>query len=251
MQLISITVRIQDFSAFNYPFSEQPVITGRTSTGFYIPTPTSIRSYLDYPEANVLKEMMLPYPFRVKEPVSQRLERLDSNSSFMAMNLQQPLQQRQRASNQSSNQKLISQHHPIKPSKRHSLALGQVDQILRKNSMIKTDTLLKPQKPAHKSEQYRHSRAGSIMSDRTQDIITWMPDQDTEWQDWMQENDTNAPPSKMPLMSTISSETDMPLRLHTPWNNEPDGGVSRTGINTDNQLHPLDNTKDRQRQDRL
>ncbi|CAO0796627.1 unnamed protein product [Mucor circinelloides] len=125
---------IQDFSAFNYPFSEQPVITGRTSTGFYIPTPTSIRSYLDYPEANVLKEMMLPYPFRVKEPVSQRLERLDSNSSFMAMNLQQPLQQRQRASNQSSNQKLISQHHPIKPSKRHSLALGQVDQILRKTA---------------------------------------------------------------------------------------------------------------------
>lgn len=227
------------------------MITGRTSTGFYIPTPTSIRNYLDYPGANVLKEMMLPYPFRVKEPVSQRLERLDSNSSFMAMNLQQPLQQRQRASNQSSNQKLISQHRPIKPSKRHSLALGQVDQILRKNSMIKTDTLLKPQKPAHKSEKYRHSRAGSIMSDRTQDIITWMPDQDTEWQDWMQENDMNAPPSKMPLMSTISSETDMPLRLHTPWNNEYDGGVSRTGINMDNQLHPLDNTKNRQRQDRV
>ncbi|GAN10005.1 hypothetical protein MAM1_0311d09539 [Mucor ambiguus] len=234
--------RCQDFSAFTYPFSEQPVITGRTLTGFYIPTPTSIRNYLDYPDASVLKDMILPYPFRVKEPVSQRLERLDSNSSFMAMNLQQPSQKQQQQQPQQrrekNNQSSISHHQPIKPSKRHSLALGQVDRIARKNSMIKTNTLLKLQEATPKSKQHRHSRAASIMSDRTQDIMTWMPDQNIEWQDWTQEKDTLD-------KTTPSGETSMPLRLHIPWSHGSNSGVGHTGIYADNQLHPLDHTKNR------
>ncbi|KAL9539381.1 hypothetical protein MBANPS3_010288 [Mucor bainieri] len=231
--------RCQDFSAFTYPFSEQPVITGRTLTGFYIPTPTSIRNYLDYPDASVLRDMLLPYPFRVKEPVSQRLERLESSSSFMAMNLQQPPQQKKQQRQKKSNQSSVSHHQPIKPSKRHSLALGQVDRIVRKNSMIKTDTLLKPQETAPRSKQHRHSRTASIMSDRTQDIITWMPDQNTEWQDWRQENDAYG-------KTTPSSETNVPLRLHIPWSNEPNSGVGHTGVYADSQLHPLDHAKNRQ-----
>ncbi|OAC97573.1 hypothetical protein MUCCIDRAFT_116350 [Mucor lusitanicus CBS 277.49] len=211
------------FSAFTYPFAEQPVITGKTLTGFYIATPTSIRNYLDYPDASVLKDMILPYPFRVKEPVSQRLERLDSDSSFMAMNLQQQQQQLKKSS--------AIQDPPIQPSKRHSLALGQVDRIVRKNSMIKTDTLLKPQTSAPKSKQHRHSRTASIMSDRTQDIITWMPDQNTEWQDWTQQQQESETAS--------SSETGMPLCLNIPWSNTES---VHTGVYADSQLHPLDHT---------
>ncbi|KAK4513286.1 uncharacterized protein ATC70_011854 [Mucor velutinosus] len=227
--------KCQDFSAFTYPFSEQPVITGKTITGFYIPTPTSIRNYLDYPDASVLKDMILPYPFRVKEPVSQRLERLDSSSPFMAMNSQQPPQRQWRKKSNESSTAL--QQHPIKPSKRHSLALGQVDRIVRKNSMRKTDTLLKPQEPAPKSKQRGHTRTASVNSDLTQDIITWMPDQNT---DWAQETDAHAP------LNSIPSDANMPLRLHIPWHNELSRGVGHTGAYTDNPLHPLDHTENRQ-----
>lgn len=168
--------------------------------------------------------------------MSQRLERLDSSSSFTAMNLQQlsHQQQRRKKSKQSST---ALQHHPIKPSKRHSLALGQVDQIVRKNSMIKTNTLLKPQESGTRSKQHRLSRATSIMSDRTQDIITWMPDQNTEWQDWMQETDTPAPP--------ISTDASMPPRLHIPWKHESNSSIVHAGAYADNQLHPLDHTNNR------
>lgn len=225
-------IRFPDFSAFTYPFSEQPVITGRTSTGLYIPTPTSIRNYLEYPDANVLKEMMLPYPFRVKEPVSQRLDRLDGNSSFMTMNLQQPShQRRQKKSNTSNSQKSPSECQPLKPSKRHSLALGQVDQILRKNSVIKTNTLLRPEEQMYKNNNHGEAKAASIISDRTQDIITWMPDQSTEWQDWMQDTEAGISPKQTPPTSSVFSDTQIPPRLHIPW------------TNSENQLHPLDNLR--------
>jgi hypothetical protein len=227
-----LVIRFPDFSAFTYPFSEQPIIAGRTSTGFYIPTPTSIRNYLEYPDVNILNEMVLPYPFRVKEPVAQRLDRLDSKSSFMVMNLQQlSNQQRRKKSNQSNSQKTSSQYQPIKLFKRHSLALGQVDQILKKNKMVKINTLLRSEEQMYKNNNRRESRAASIISDRTQDIITWIPDQNTEWQDWMQDTEAGISPKQAPSISSTLSDTGIPLRLHIPRNN------------SENQLHPLDNLR--------
>lgn len=224
----NLVIRFPDFSAFTYPFSEQPIIVGRTSTGFYISTPTSIRNYLEYPDANILKEMVLPYPFRVKEPVAQRLDRLDNNSSFKAINLQQPSnQQRRKKSNQYDSQKSSSQYPPIKSSKRHSLALGQIDRILRKNSAVKINTLLWPEEQMYKNNNHGESRTASIISDRTQDIITWMPNQNTEWQD----TEAGISHKQTPSISSTFNDAKIPPRLHIPWNN------------SENQLHPLDNLK--------
>ncbi|KAI8642163.1 hypothetical protein BD408DRAFT_443680 [Parasitella parasitica] len=233
----SLLDRYQDFSAFTYPFSEQPVITGTASTGFYIPTPTSIRNFLDYPNTDILERMALPYPFRVKEPVSQRLDRSARSSSFMSMNSQQSsFQQQQRKKTiRDSNQKPTSYYQSIRPSKRHSLALGQVDQILRKNSVIKTNTLIKPEEPIYKRKHQVNSR-DSLSSDRTQNIIAWMPDVNSQWQ----ENNSNNSSKKKYSMSSKLGDTNLSPKIRLARNSEHDNNCS---FYTENQLHPLDNMK--------
>lgn len=155
---------MQDYSAFTSPFKEKPAVIIGRNMDYYIPPPTSIRNYLDYPEATILKSMKLPYPFREKEPVSQRLGRTKS----------------------------ISRRHkePIKPSKQHNLALGQVDQILKENPI---GTLLEPIRHDRSKlldENYNHPNLWSRKrSDQNaQDVMTWMPGQATVWNNWMNDD---------------------------------------------------------------
>jgi hypothetical protein len=201
---------MRDFSAFTCPFAEPPIILGRNSSGFYIPTPTAIRNYLPYPDASVLKEMTLPYPFRVKEPVSQRLERLDSDSSFMNI-VKSRHHSRSRRKKGSNDSEYIQQPN-IK--KRHSLDLGQVDQLLKQDVLLNHRNL-KPK------------RSASVISDRTvEEIMSWVPDKNTVWQDEWKEEKTLSPPA--------SNKKD-PNRIPPPlWRLE----VNQNS--PDKQLHPLD-----------
>lgn len=159
--------------------------------------------------------MALPYPFRVKEPVSQRMDRLINNNSFMAMSLQQSEEQqrRQSKSKQLSNQNYpLHYFQPIKPSKRHSLALGQIDRISRLDSAVKTNTLLKSEEQVYKNKQLNGSKTASVMSDRMRNILTWMPDQNIEWQDWMHESNSSTSSKK----TASASCSHASLRLDKP-----------------------------------
>ncbi|KAI9472108.1 MAG: hypothetical protein EXX96DRAFT_582932 [Benjaminiella poitrasii] len=149
----SIPHSLRDFSAFTFPFTERPTVSSHhTKSGhyYYIPTPTAIRNYLDYPLD--LADLQLPYPFRVKEPVSERLERIETQHGSSQRRSKQPM--------------TASRH-----AKRHSLALGQVDQLRKK------------------SDKVRESASTSRVD---HDIMSWMPDQRTIWQDWMSIDDVSS-----------------------------------------------------------
>jgi hypothetical protein len=156
---------------------DRPILVGKHS-GFYLSSPTSIRNYLDYPEESVLKSMPLPYPFRVKQPVSQRMDRLGSSSSFdMLSNTSQQVEKNKRSnsvSRKSSSKGSQQSQQRIRPLRRHSLALGQVDPIINGNSAVVTNTLLKPApnnqlsvKDAYPGRTSRESVAQAILSEQT------------------------------------------------------------------------------------
>ncbi|KAI7900905.1 uncharacterized protein BX663DRAFT_515675 [Cokeromyces recurvatus] len=164
----SIHHSIRDFSAFTFPFTERPtVISHHKKSGYhyYIATPTPIRNYLDYPDAQVLENLQLPYPFRVREPVSQRLERIDIHQDYIPYRTH---------------------------TKRHSLALGEVAQLRKESGPMKNT---------------------ASVTRTEQEIMSWMPDQRTIWQDWANNNEET------------SSHHNEEL------------------VFTDDQLHPLDNIK--------
>lgn len=98
---ISTFYSAQDFSAFTYPSTEQPRAVGKR-LDYYIPPPTSIRNYLDYPDPSILESMDLPYPFRIKQPISQRMDRLDSNDGLYDKLLNTPSRQRETARKRSN-----------------------------------------------------------------------------------------------------------------------------------------------------
>lgn len=156
------------------PFTEKPSVFGRYPN-FYIPAPTNIRHYLEYPEAEVLRSMKLPYPFRIKNSTSprkiERLEDLDiANTSL----------------DTTSNTNYINREEPsylslpTEYSKRQSLDLSQVSKRLTK------------ERPKVLNEDQRgnthHSRNGASKSKRAlamsnqtkQDILTWLPKQETD-----------------------------------------------------------------------
>lgn len=222
-----LCIRMRDFSAFTCPFTESPIIVGRASSGFYIPTPTAIRNYLPYPDVGILKQMKLPYPFRVKEPVFQRLERLESDSSFKNIvnsqhsNSQRPRRKKSSRASEYSRSSFIQSNQPIITTKRHSLDLGQVDHLLRQEDT----SLLIPIKANHPV------RSKSIISNRTvEEIMSWVPDKNTVWQD----DTSTASSNKLSPPATTSASKKDPNRIPPAiWQVNNSNSI-------DYQLHPLD-----------
>ncbi|KAG2198966.1 hypothetical protein INT47_013150 [Mucor saturninus] len=171
--------------------AQRPIVIASKNADYFISPPTSHRNYLDPPDATILKSIKLPYPFRKKEPVSQRLERAKP----------EPEEDHKR---------------PMKSSsmRHNSLALGYMDQLLMKDEInnmevepIEHDTLMLL------DETYHHPNLRSRKrSDRhsQQDIMTWMPDQSTVWNNWM--NDDY-------LISTYNNESSHPLTPTIPNEN--------------------------------
>lgn len=158
---------------------------------YYIPPPpTSNRKYLDPPDADILKSMNLPYPFRIKEPVSQRLGRMKNAPR--------------------------DYKEPIRPSKRHSLALGQVDQIFKDKVDTKAEPIRLDQSKLL-GETYNHPNLQSRKrSDQhLRSIMTWMPEQPTVWNNWMDTDYLipNYSDSLHPLRPSVSSQSNKQITL--------------------------------------
>ncbi|KAI9260312.1 hypothetical protein EDC94DRAFT_610759 [Helicostylum pulchrum] len=176
----------QDFSSFPSVFEEPPTIIGK-HPNYYLTSPSRIRKYIDPPEEFILRTMKLPYPYRTKEPISQRLDRVDSSDPLRTdFNVRHPPPGSKRR-----NRSVSPRPPQIKTLNRHSVALGQVDRLLKINKdrpsadslSVECNELVESWNDRYK--QYRPgSRKSSVLPGRAvHDILKWIPDQDTEWQD--------------------------------------------------------------------
>lgn len=159
--------------------------------------------------------MKLPYPYRTKEPVSQRLDRVDSSDPPRTdFNVRHPpqLEGSKRRNRSVSPRPSYFQH----TMDRHSLALGQVDRLLKSNKdrplvdslSVDRNELIESWNDRYK--QYRpRSRKSSVLSGRAvQDILKWIPDQDTVWQD---KRDSDSVPMVEIPTSSVNSRQKRPL----------------------------------------
>lgn len=206
--LISDRARQEDYSAFSSPFVEAPRVIGRNLYSkypdFHIPVPITVRNYLDRPDPQILSSMQLPYPFRIKEPVSQRAVRMDSNDPFVkAMGL------RQNADSPLGTTKKHSE-------KRHTLSLGQVDRLLNAERQEPWSVKFLPEHEGRVKNSYNPYKRSHGLSDKeAQEIAEWIPEQ-SEWEnDWAEETyGGSSNPFKSPS-SPDSNNADLPL-LHIP-----------------------------------
>jgi hypothetical protein len=107
------------YSSIYSPFTQRPEI----EEDDYIPLPTVTRKYIDQPPDSILDSIpSLPYPFRVRQPVRHRSEKVE-NPPLSDIPSLLPL------SLSSSPNKKIS----LQSSKRHSLGNGQIDRLITSN----------------------------------------------------------------------------------------------------------------------
>ncbi|KAI8050049.1 hypothetical protein BDF21DRAFT_432864 [Thamnidium elegans] len=182
----------QDFSSFPSLFEEKPTIIGK-HPNYYITSPSRIRNYLELPDEFILKTMKLPYPYRTKEPISQRLDCIDSNDLLQTdFNMKHPpqLEGSKRSNNRNRSVSPRPSFRHIKTLERHSVALGQVDRLLENNKdrpsadSLSVEPISNNELIESRNDIYKQYRPMSLSSSRAvQDILKWIPDQDTVWQD--------------------------------------------------------------------
>lgn len=186
----------QDFSSFPSLFLKNPTIVGK-HLDYYIPLPTRARNYLDQPDPAILKLMNLPYPYRIKEPKSQRLDRLDANNELTkAFNVKNSPLLPNTIKKQNEKAPIVSPRRPVsRPVKklleRHSLALGQVDQLLKTNNDRLFNSLSIKPIPSYETRswnnRYKRTQQQSrknhtpLPSQAVQSILKWIPDHDSVW----------------------------------------------------------------------
>lgn len=150
--------------------------------------------------------MKLPYPFRLKEPVSQRAVRMDSNDPFVkAMGLRQ---------NAQSPLETTKRH----LEKRHTLSLGQVDRLLHAERPESWSVKFSPEDEGRvKTSYHRYKRSRGLSDKEAQEIAEWIPEH-TEWEnDWEgKTEDEPSNPFKSPPSSPNGNNTDVPL-LNIPF----------------------------------
>lgn len=192
----------EDYSAFSSPFVEAPKVIGRNLYSkypdFHIPTPISVRNYLDHPDPEILSTMKLPYPFRIKEPMSQRAIRMESNDPFVkAMGLR----------------KNSTENLPTKNSleKRHTLSLGQVDRLLHSDRSESGSVKFSVENGNRVKNEYNpYKRSQGLSVKEAQEISKWIPEH-SEWEDDWVEGTRGE--SSNPFKSPHDSNNDVPLLL--------------------------------------
>lgn len=158
--------------------------------------------------------MKLPYPYRTKEPISQRLDRVNSDDPLRTdFNVSHPPRlEGSKRRNRSVSPRPSFQH----TLDRHSVALGQIDRLLKSNKdrplvdslSVERNELIESWNDRYK--QYRpRSRESSVLSGRAvQDILKWIPDQDMVWQD---NRDSDSVPMVEIPTSSANSRQKRPL----------------------------------------